>query len=87
MQGIRVREWDGQALLNEGEYAQSPNGGTWYCCAPGNYLGNLGAHSVIEHEDGSITVSPSILISTTDHKGNRHELWHGYIERGVWRAC
>jgi hypothetical protein len=36
-----------------------------------------------EHEDGTITVSPSILVSNPQ----QGELFHGHLERGVWRAC
>jgi len=31
-----------------------------------------------EHEDGTITVAPSI------HCLNE---WHGFLERGIWRKC
>ncbi|MDO8640465.1 MAG: hypothetical protein Q7R33_02885 [Nitrosarchaeum sp.] len=81
MKGIHV-EWDGQSILNEGEYAKSPSG-IWYAATPGNHLANLSGHSVTEHEDGTITVSPSIRVSTTGNK----ELWHGYLEKGIWRSC
>jgi len=57
MKGVRV-EWDGQSILNEGEYAKAPSG-TWYAMCPGNHLANLKGHSIIEHEDGTITASPS----------------------------
>lgn len=82
MIGKRV-EWASQ-LFNPGEYSKLPDG-TWYCCSPNGHAGNLSRHTVVEHEDGTITVSPSILI-----KGGRdgsRELWHGYLERGVWRSC
>lgn len=59
---------------------------SWMCVTPSGHSGNLAAHEVIEHEDGTITVSPSILVSTT-RDGERCELWHGYLERGIWRAC
>lgn len=57
--------------------------GEWYCGVPhrGFGIGRLSLHQVVEHEDGTITVSPSILVETGD--GRR---WHGYLERGVWRA-
>lgn len=45
--------------------------------------GNLAAHTVTEHEDGTITVSPSILVSGQD--GERRFERHGYLERGIWR--
>lgn len=33
-------------------------------------------HGVTEHEDGTITVSPSIIFP--------NEGWHGFLQRGVW---
>lgn len=54
----------------------------WLCCSPNGHAANLQRHTVVEHEDGTITVSPSILISD-----NTGELWHGYLERGVYRSC
>ncbi len=44
--------------------------------------GNLTNHQVVEHEDGTITVSPSILIT---FPGTDWPEWHGYLERGVFR--
>lgn len=34
---------------------------------------------VVEHEDGTISVSPSIL----DHGSG----WHGFLEHGCWREA
>lgn len=65
-----------------GDYGKHPVSGEWYACPPGDHLGCLSEHDVVEHEDGTITVSPSILIS--DDKGER---WHGYLRRGVWEEC
>lgn len=39
--------------------------------------------SITVHEDGTVTVSPSIRVSGGRDGG---ELWHGYLERGVWRT-
>ncbi len=74
--------------LRSGEYGKDADG-LWYCVPPGKdpfgWLGTLGdgqgnkGHKVTEHEDGTITASPSILITT--HEGT----WHGYLEKGVWR--
>lgn len=74
--------------LQPGDYGKDENG-LWYCVPPGKdpfmFMGCLGdgmkAHKVTEHDDGTITVSPSILI--TSHTGT----WHGFLERGVWREC
>lgn len=67
--------------LEQGEYGKSPDG-KWYCRVPvpGFGTGGLGKHQVTEHEDGTITVSPSILCT-----GHFDKQWHGYLERGVWR--
>ncbi len=56
---------------------------TWMVRTPNGHLGDVGNHDVVEHEDGTITVSPSILVSNPQ----QGELWHGYLERGVWRSC
>lgn len=66
--------------LEPGEYTLWR--GAWYACCPGPHdlTANLSAHKVAEHEDGTITVSPSILC------GNGKVEWHGYLERGIWRS-
>lgn len=67
--------------LEAGDYGIHPVDGNWYACAPDGKMANLSLHSVIEHDDGTITVSPSILI--TAHDGQ----WHGFLERGIWREA
>lgn len=52
--------------------------GVWHVRPPKGDVGVLEAHTVMEHEDGTITVSPSILLEG---------VWHGFLERGVWREC
>jgi hypothetical protein len=83
MIGKRKDHVEGHLSLAQGEYGKHADG-RWYCVPPGTsdtMLGCLFNHSVTEHEDGTITVSPSILI-----KDGRSE-WHGFLERGVWRTC
>lgn len=96
MQGIRIDATleDGYELstypfpkLPAGGYGKD-NRGVWRCRAPIEsedfddiLIGNLGNHQVEEHEDKTISVQPSILI--TGWKTS----WHGYLERGVWRTC
>ncbi len=77
--------------MNPGEYGKNLDG-IWHCCPPqptgdpwDYWYGNLGKHVVTEHEDGTVTVSPSILIGKHDENGLKE--WHGYLERGVWRVC
>jgi len=84
MKGTRIDNPPG--LLKPGEYGKID--GYWHGCPPQEHVGfgalfaNLSGHDITEHEDGTITVSPSILI--TQHDG---QTWHGYLERGVWREC
>ena len=66
--------------LNEGDYGKDASG-TWYARPPGCHMGSLANHEVTEHDDGTITVSPSILI--TDGKFT----WHGYLIKGEWHKC
>ena len=82
MQGKRHDLTEGDEILEQGEYGKYDKNGQWYARPPqsGMTQGNLALHKVVEHEDGTITVSPSILI--TGHHGKQ---WHGYLERGVWR--
>jgi hypothetical protein len=81
MTGTR-RDFTDDNPLNAGEYGKHSESGEWYCVPPNHpfHLGALRGHEVTEHDDGSITVSPSILI-----RHYRDGDWHGYLERGVWR--
>lgn len=86
MQGHRVYAKDDEHPgLKEGDYAFDPILKHWVVRPPGCDMGDLGNHEVIEHEDGTITVSPSILVVYSDDQG-RDGMWHGYLERGVWRT-
>lgn len=74
--------WTEADAPQPGDYGKRPDG-HWYCIPPGvdsTWMGNLDAHQVTEHENGTITVSPSILIS--NYKGAS---WHGFLEQGIWR--
>lgn len=85
MKGFRQDLGEEDGLPEPGAYGK--HNGYWYCCPPvyeGDDLpivGNLSGHQVIEHEDRTITVSPSILIT----KPGTDDRWHGYLERGIWR--
>ncbi len=80
MQGKRkYPDASGELLLAEGEFGLHPLAG-WLCRPPGCHTGSLANHAVLEHEDGTITVSPSIQVTY----GNGFQ-WHGYLEHGVWR--
>ena len=82
-QGRRVPDSsDGAGVVYaRGDYGRI--GGAWHACTPAGMLGNLSEHDIVEHEDGTITVSPSILLDS----GRPERHWHGFLERGVWREC
>ncbi len=65
-------------LLKVAEYTKHNE--IWYARAPSGLVANLANHQVQEHDDGTISVTPSILVTIS---GNG--TWHGYLERGVWR--
>lgn len=75
---------NGSLWIGPGEYGKKEKG-PWQCCPPGKpgMLGDLTDHEVVEHENGTITVSPSILLRTGDPKND----WHGYLKKGVWTEC
>lgn len=77
MQGRRI--WDANPQWQPGDYGMMF--GQWYACTPSNLLASLLNHEVVEHEDHTITVSPSILVTA------RTRSWHGYLERGIWREA
>ena len=81
MQGKRVdliEQQGGFQLLNAGEYGKWKDG-TWYVETPNGCGVSLAVYEVVEYEDGTITVTPSILVSNRDG-----DLWHGYLTKGVW---
>ena len=84
--GIRVYPVDGKLWLSEGTYGKDADG-RWLARPPGCSMGSLENHEVEEHEDGTITVTPSILIHVGDGEGGMKEGWHGYLKRGVWEEC
>ncbi len=72
-----------------GSWKESKTGPLWIIRAPNGETCYLNAaHTFVEHEDGTLTVSPSIAIREKDVAGNTiRELYHGYLERGVWRTA
>jgi len=79
-QGKRRNPFDKFSVRKQpGSYWPTNDG--WRGTTPNGLIANLSAHEVTEHDDCTITVSPSILVTTGDD-GLR---WHGYLEHGVWR--
>ena len=87
MQGRRIYYNTTDDILGfaNGDYGFDPKTNTWFARAPIGHLSDLSNHDVVEHEDGTITVSPSILVSGYDEDKKEKTVWHGYLERGIWR--
>lgn len=69
---------DGNLYLADGDYGYNPKSQSWQVRPPGCHAGSIPNHTVIEHEDGTITVSPSILLIDGEKQ------WHGFLRGGVW---
>lgn len=70
--------------LAEGDYGRDGRG-VWFAQPPGApWIANLGEHTVVEHDDQTITVSPSIRV---EQPGLEPPFWHGFLEAGVWRIA
>ena len=71
--------------LLSGEYSKWKEDGNWYGMPPGtDHLANLSKHEIIEHDDGTITVQPSILVGGYDENLGCWSEWHGYLTKGKW---
>lgn len=68
--------------MKRGYYEKHPSG-VWIVRSPNGLHGTLKKHKVVEHEDGTITVSPSILITIPGRDDLRY---HGFLERGKWQT-
>jgi hypothetical protein len=80
---IQAERIAGYEDLDDTKYCYFKAGNFWYLYIPGCGLGSLEDHQVTEHEDGTITVSPSILV--TGHARGGPFQRHGFLERGIWR--
>lgn len=77
----------GQIKFAEGDYGRTIYD-EWLARPPGFHLGSLSGHEVTEHEDGTISVHPSIKIHAPGHTDEKERVgWHGFLERGVWRQA
>lgn len=60
--------------------------GEWHLMDPTGGVGAIGrvltdkpaAHTWVEHDDGSVTFSPSLVMPSG---------WHGFLQRGVWSGA
>lgn len=58
--------------------------GEWHLIDPTGGIGavrtveNRGHHTWVEHEDGTVTFSPSLVMPSG---------WHGWLRNGVWSVA
>lgn len=57
--------------------------GLWFVRTPNGLFGTLRHHSVVEHDDGTITVKPQVF-ATEMEKGKVVSAWHGWLRAGEW---
>jgi hypothetical protein len=78
-----VQNSESFTTLQSGEYIHLLGADIWIMCSPRGDLGTINdkSWSIETHEDGSITVSPSIWF---DRQNNG---WHGYLKKGIWEEC
>lgn len=62
---------------------QGTRSGWWQVRAPDGSGGSLNpeVHTIDEHEDGTITVRPSL-----DYSQRKPGAWHGWLTRGIFRS-
>ena len=84
--------------LRPGEYGLDEHK-HWWLRAPSGALGSIdpALHTVTEHEDGSITVVPSLSFERTwvrpetcpplNFGYSPSTWWHGWLQHGVWREA
>lgn len=86
MKFIGLRKDNPESSIPEiGQYGRDVNG-SWFGMTPNGLLSGLARHEVIENEDGTITVSPSILTTGIREDGSKNQ-WHGYLRNGEWEEC
>jgi hypothetical protein len=74
---------DDYVEIDDTEICYWKESGIWWLYLPGCGIANLANHTVVEHENKTITVSPSILL--TGHDAGKPVTKHGMFERGVWK--
>jgi hypothetical protein len=79
-QTVRIK---GYAELIHDKICYYKHDDIWYLYLPKCGLGNLKAHDIIENPDGTISVTPSILV--TGHDEGKPMQRHGYLTNGVWK--
>jgi len=57
----------------------------WWIYLPQCGAGRMPHHRIEEHEDGTISVTPSIVL--TGHNAGNPTTRHGYLTKGIWNEA
>lgn len=82
---IRVRRVSSSGELDDTTLCLWRTDKCWVLYLPGCGIGELSNHQVVENVDGTVTVSPSILMR--GHKDGEASEVHGHIISDVWNDC
>ena len=68
--------------MEPGDYFYWERINRWLVKAPNGHEGTISpnVHVVEEHDDGTITLTPSLVLNAADGR----ELYHGFLRRGEW---
>ena len=83
MKGRRLPDDSDGRKMEPGDYFRvtwTGHENEWWFRDPIGNVGRIRHHAVTEHEDGTITVEPSIADSSPSGETN----WHGFLRQGVW---
>lgn len=83
MQGTRLNDGPHDyAEVNPGDYwlPEPSRPGEWWFRDPFGWFGRVTTHRVTVHDNGTITVKPSIAPRPDDPPGS----FHGWLTEGVW---
>lgn len=83
MNAVKADDYQGETDFMY--YFKNKDEGAWYLWIPQCGLAGLRNHKVTEHEDGTITASPSVLL--TYWKNGERQQRHGFLEKGIWREA
>lgn len=101
MKGRRIENPDNYTsvpIVEPGDYWKDKDG-HWQVAAPVPQdddgfllIADVSTWTVTEHDDGTITVSPSIFWGAGGYPNSPPEWaaahrWHGWLEHGIWREA
>jgi hypothetical protein len=75
----------GRAELDESRVCYWRAGRDWLIYLPRCGVGRISDHVIQEHQDNTISVTPSIVM--TGHDNGEPTQRHGFLTKGVWYEC